>query len=83
MITVGQIPYQSRISGDLEYKPIVVTILGAKGERNPHALFAGENADEVTTIGSDLMLINLAKAALESGGWPTEVQTGRFMFKPA
>ena len=25
------------------------------------------------------MLINLAKAALESVGWPTEVQTGRLM----
>ena len=31
--------------------------------------------------GSDLMLINLAKAALESVKWPTEVQTGRFMFE--
>ena len=32
-------------------------------------------------VGSDLMMINLAKAALESAGWPTEVQTGRLMFK--
>ena len=31
--------------------------------------------------GSDLMLINLAKAALESVNWPTEVQTGRLMFE--
>ena len=31
--------------------------------------------------GSDLMLINLAKAALESVSWPTEVQTGRLMFE--
>ena len=27
------------------------------------------------------MLINLAKAALESVSWPTEVQTGRLMFE--
>ena len=26
------------------------------------------------------MLINLAKAALESVGWPTDVRTGRMMF---
>ena len=31
--------------------------------------------------GSDVMLINLAKAALESVSWPTEVQTGRLMFE--
>ena len=27
------------------------------------------------------MLINLAKAALESASWPTQVQTGRLMFE--
>lgn len=27
------------------------------------------------------MLINLAQAALESADWPTEVETGRLMFK--
>lgn len=31
--------------------------------------------------GSDLMLINLAKAALEKAGIPTEVETGRYTFK--
>ena len=31
--------------------------------------------------GSDLMLINLAKTALESVGWPAEVLTGRLMFE--
>ncbi|CAF9916091.1 MAG: hypothetical protein HETSPECPRED_002755 [Heterodermia speciosa] len=31
--------------------------------------------------GSDLMLINLAKAALEWACWPTEVQTGPLMFE--
>jgi hypothetical protein len=28
------------------------------------------------------MLAKFAKAALESAGWPTQVQTGRYMFKP-
>ena len=31
--------------------------------------------------GSDLLLIDLAKTALESISWPTEVQTGRLMFE--
>ena len=35
----------------------------------------------INCAGSDLMLINLAKAALESAGWPTEVLTGRLMFE--
>jgi len=29
--TVGQIPYQSRISGREEYLPVVATLVGAKG----------------------------------------------------
>lgn len=29
------------------------------------------------------MLAKFAKAALESEGWPTQVQTGRYMFEPA
>lgn len=28
------------------------------------------------------MLINLVRAVLESASWPTEVLTGRYMFKP-
>lgn len=27
------------------------------------------------------MLVNLAKAALESASWPTEIMTGRYMFE--
>jgi hypothetical protein len=30
--------------------------------------------------GCDLMLVNLAKAVLESNSWPVEVKTGRYMF---
>lgn len=30
---------------------------------------------------SDVMLINMAKAVLESAGWPTEVQIGRETFE--
>ena len=30
--------------------------------------------------GSDVMLINLAEAALKSAHWPTEVKTGREAF---
>lgn len=30
--------------------------------------------------GSDVMLINLAEAALKSAKWPTEVKTGREAF---
>ncbi|KAH8698244.1 amidase signature domain-containing protein [Phaeosphaeriaceae sp. PMI808] len=33
------------------------------------------------TRGSDLMLINLAQAALRSASWPTEVETGSLTFK--
>ena len=32
-------------------------------------------------VGSDMMLVSLAKAALEKANKPTEVQTGRFMFE--
>lgn len=28
------------------------------------------------------MLAKFAKAALDSVGWPTQVQTGRYMFEP-
>lgn len=31
--------------------------------------------------GNDLMLFNLAKAALEEPKWPTKVATGRYAFK--
>ncbi|KAL9032151.1 MAG: hypothetical protein Q9214_008088, partial [Letrouitia sp. 1 TL-2023] len=31
--------------------------------------------------GSDLLLINLIRAVFESASWPTEVLTGRYMFK--
>lgn len=34
----------------------------------------------VCRLGSDLMLIKLAKAALESASWPTTIETGRFMY---
>lgn len=30
--------------------------------------------------GSDLMLLNLAEAALNNANWPTEVKTGREAF---
>lgn len=30
--------------------------------------------------GSDLMIMNLANAVLESADWPTKVEIGRFMF---
>lgn len=31
-------------------------------------------------IGSDLMLINLAREAFEAASWPTSINTGRYMF---
>ncbi|PVH71861.1 putative amidase [Cadophora sp. DSE1049] len=62
VLPIGQFPYESRVSGRVEYLPAVGTLVGAKG--------------------SDLMLVNLAKAALEDAKWPTEVLTGRFTFKP-
>ncbi|KAI1129070.1 putative amidase [Nemania abortiva] len=60
IIPIGQKPYDSRISGQKEYLPIVSSFMGAKG--------------------SDVMLINLADAALKSAKWPTEVKTGREAF---
>ncbi|KAF2240819.1 putative amidase [Trematosphaeria pertusa] len=60
VLPFAQMPYESRISGRLEHRPIVSTLVGARG--------------------SDLMLINLAKAAFEAVSWPTTIATGRYMF---
>lgn len=53
-------PYQSRVSGRQEHRPIASTLVGAKG--------------------SDLMLIKLAQAAFNAAGWPTKIDTGRYMY---
>jgi hypothetical protein len=53
-------PYQSRISGRQEHRPIASTLVGAKG--------------------SDLMLIKLAQTAFDAAGWPTKIDTGRYMY---
>lgn len=34
----------------------------------------------IAAKGSDLMLIRLAKAAFNAAGWPTEIDTGRYMY---
>ena len=57
---VGQAPYYSQVSDRKEYRPIVATIIGAKG--------------------SDLMLLELARKALEKARWPASVKTGPLMF---
>jgi len=61
VIPIGQIPYDSRITGNVAYLPVAASIAGASG--------------------SDLMIMNLAEAALNCSGWPTEVETGNLTFK--
>ncbi len=69
-------PYQSRISGRLEHRPIASTLVGAKGCRK--VLDSWHGIDLLP--GSDLMLIKLAKAAFESAFWRTSIATGRYMY---
>jgi len=58
---IGQNLYESKITGNAEYRPIATTLIGAKG--------------------SDLMLMKVVKAVLESASWPTRVLTGRYTFE--
>ncbi|KAF2820532.1 hypothetical protein CC86DRAFT_387012 [Ophiobolus disseminans] len=60
VLPFAQIPYESRVTGNTEYRPIATTLIGAKG--------------------SDLMFIELAKAALSQASWPTRISTGRLMY---
>lgn len=61
VIPIGQVSYDSRVSGRKEYLPVMGSIIGAKG--------------------SDLLLFNLARDALEKAGWGAMVDAGRFAFK--
>jgi hypothetical protein len=70
-------PYHSRISDRLEHRPIVSTLVGAKGE---FLDFSRNLMFSNTHSGSDIMLISLAKAAFEAESWPTAIATGRYMF---
>ena len=70
---VGQDAYHSRISGRMEYRPVVGSIVGAKGVENQQTCFDSL----VFVLGSDLMLLNLANAALSQARWSTVVSTGR------
>lgn len=70
-------PYQSRISGILEHRPIGSTLVGAKGSQ-PLTLVMYLFLK--FSPGSDLMLIKLATAAFKAASWPTTIATGRLMF---
>ncbi|KAI1121626.1 putative amidase [Nemania abortiva] len=65
VLPFGQMPYQSRVSGRLEHRPIASTIVGAKDKPSPFP---------------DLMLIALARAAFKEKSWPTQILTGRYMY---
>ena len=60
---------------------------GAVGQKRYSSRVSGRDeylpivSSLVGAKGSDLMLINLAKAALEAASWPTEVKTDRYMFE--
>ncbi|KAI1109788.1 putative amidase [Nemania sp. NC0429] len=60
-------PYHSRVSGELEHRPIATTLVGAK-DKHTHPL-------------NDLMLINLAMAVFKKESWPTSISTGRYMYE--
>ncbi|KAI7777115.1 uncharacterized protein LA080_004017 [Diaporthe eres] len=60
VLLFAQMPYQSRVSGRQEHRPIASTLVGAKG--------------------SDLMLVKVAQAAFDAAGWPTKIDTGRYMY---
>ena len=75
---VGQVPYQSRITEQTEYLPVAATMAGARGTFSniPRGIIESNGRS-----GSDLMLINLAQAALRSAAWSTEVETGSLAFR--
>ncbi|KAK0730142.1 amidase signature domain-containing protein [Lasiosphaeris hirsuta] len=60
VVPIGQVDYESRVSGRKESFPVSSSIAGAHG--------------------SDLMLIDLARRALENAKFPTQVTTGRYAF---
>ncbi|KAH6640321.1 amidase signature domain-containing protein [Chaetomium tenue] len=62
VVPIGQVDYDSRVSGRTESFPVASSIAGAEG--------------------SDLMLIDLTRQALEKVGFPTKVSTGRYAFDP-
>lgn len=78
--TVGKFPYHSKITDRTEFLPVSVSILGPKGKVPKLSLCL---VDILTNgvSGSDLMLINLASAALSKAELPTSLGTGRNVFK--
>lgn len=76
-------PYQSRISGWEELRPIASTLIGAEGKFITHMAPIKRQTTDFIELGSDLMLIKLAEAAFTKASWPTSIQTGRHMYPPA
>ena len=78
----GQIPYMSRVSGQIEHLPVGISLLASPGALciflpydRPPCQISGSSE-----LGQDLMLLDLVTECLEKAGRPTAVLTGREMF---
>lgn len=78
MISVGQNPYESRVTDQTEYAPIVASFAGPRGMSLSRTIYNMAKLTDIT--GSDLSLLRIAERALKESGWPVEVLTGRCSF---
>ena len=62
-------PFESRISGREEYLPVVGAMVGAKGRTiSSPEIFIYRSSPDKDHVGSDLMLLNLAKSGRQQFG---------------
>lgn len=73
MIPVGQNPYESRVTDQTEYAPIVASLAGPRGMSLSRIIYSIAMLTDMT--GSDISLLRIAERALKESGWPVEVLT--------
>lgn len=80
LITVAQLPYKSRVTKTIEYRPVCISLMGSRGRSRRARRSLPDRALTCIILGSDLALLRLVEEALRPTGWRTHVETGRYTF---